>query len=65
MRYSLTLAFLTCFKMALNKKKLDFFYKAMLAYLKSNYKKNSFLINEKEGAFIRRYRWRKIKQRLF
>jgi hypothetical protein len=51
--------------MALNKKKPDFFYKAMLSYLKSNHKKNSFLINEKEGSFIRKYRWRKIKERLF
>ena len=64
-RYSLALAFLTCFKMALNKKKPDFFYKAMLSYLKSNHKKNSFLINEKEGSFIRKYRWHKIKERLF
>ena len=65
MRYSFDLAFLTCFKMALNKNELNFFYKAMLAYLKSNSRKNSFLINEKEGNFIRKYRWRKIKQRLF
>lgn len=64
MRYSLTLAFITCFKMAIQKKKFSFFITSFWGFLKGNSKKNSFLIGEKEGAFIRAYRWNKIKERL-
>lgn len=64
MRYSWSLAFLTCLKMAKNKSDFTFFLKSMRSYLESNPKKNTFLVSDEEGEFIRNYRWRKIKERL-
>lgn len=65
MRYSWSLAALTCLKMGKNKSNISFFLKSIISFLKSNSKENTFLVNEQEGAFIRKYRWSKIKERLF
>lgn len=65
MRYSWSLAFLTCLKMAKNKSSFFFFLKSMNSFLSSNSKKNTFLVTVQEGAFIRTYRWSKLKERLF
>jgi glycosyltransferase involved in cell wall biosynthesis len=67
MRYSYTLALLTCLKMARKKADFSFFKVAMSAFqnAKTHPKENTFLVSKQEGAFIRAYRWRKIKQRLF
>lgn len=64
MRYSRSLALLTCLKMATNKSDFSFFVKSMKSFLESNSKKNTFLVSTKEGEFIRNYRWRKVKERL-
>ena len=67
MRYSFTLALLTCLKMAKKKSDVYFFRIAIRAFLKAKTQpnENTFLVTEQEGAFIRRYRWKKIKERLF
>jgi glycosyltransferase involved in cell wall biosynthesis len=65
MRYSKSLALLTCLKMAKNKSSFSFFLKSMKSFLAGHSKKNTFLVTEPEGAFIRKYRWSKIKERLF
>lgn len=65
MRYSWTLALLTCLKMAKNKSSFTFFLGSMNSFFKSNSKENTFLVTTQEGAFIRKYRWSKIKERLF
>ncbi|SDG91056.1 glycosyltransferase [Psychroflexus sediminis] len=65
MRYSWSLALLTCLKMAKNKSSLSFFLESMTSFMRSNPKKNTFLVTEQEGAFIRTYRWSKLKERLF
>ncbi|MBZ9652544.1 glycosyltransferase family 2 protein [Psychroflexus montanilacus] len=65
MRYSMSLAFLTCLKMAKQKSSFSFFKVSMKSYLRCNSKKNTFLVTEPEGVFIRNYRWSKIKERLF
>ena len=65
MRYSWTLALLTCLKMAKNKSSFTFFMGSMNSFSKSNSKENTFLVTTQEGAFIRKYRWSKIKERLF
>lgn len=65
MRYSLILAFITCLKMSINKKNIRFFWSSFWNFIKRYSKKNTFLVNEKEGAFIRAYRWNEIKKRLF
>ncbi|NEV95024.1 glycosyltransferase family 2 protein [Psychroflexus sp. YR1-1] len=65
MRYSWSLALLTCLKMANNKSSLSFFLKSMTSFQTSSSKKSTFLVTEQEGAFIRSYRWSKLKERLF
>lgn len=65
MRYSWSLAFLTCLKMGKNKYSFKFFLNSMKAFAKSNSKENTFLVTTQEGAFIRKYRWSKLKERLF
>lgn len=65
MRYTWSLAFLTCLKMAKNKSSLFFFVKSITSFLNSNSNKNTFLVTAQEGVFIRKYRWTKIKERLF
>lgn len=65
MRYSWSLALLTCLKMAKNKSSFVFFKESISAFLKADSKKNTFLVNAQEGAFIRSYRWSKLKERLF
>ncbi|WP_019037853.1 glycosyltransferase family 2 protein [Psychroflexus tropicus] len=66
MRYSYALALLTCIKMAKNKADFGFFMKAMRAFVNApkDLKQNTFLVTKEEGAFIRSYRWSKIKKRL-
>lgn len=64
MRYSWSLALITCLKMAKNKSSFSFFQKSITSFLRSNSKKNTFLVSDKEGVFIRKYRWKKIKERL-
>ena len=66
MRYSNALALLTCIKMAKNKADFGFFIIAMRAFKNApkDPKQNTFLVTKEEGAFIRSYRWSKIKKRL-
>ncbi|WP_127845322.1 glycosyltransferase [Psychroflexus aestuariivivens] len=65
MRYSFILASITCIKMAFNKKSFAFANKSILSFLTANSKKNPFLISDQEGKFIRNYRWKNIKSKLF
>lgn len=65
MRYSFSLASITCLKMAFNKKSFVFGVQSIWSFLKADSKKNPFLISDKEGKFIRDYRWKNIKAKLF
>lgn len=65
MRYSWPLALLTCLKMSINKSSFGFFLNSMNSFLRSHSKENTFLVTAQEGVFIRKYRWSKMKERLF
>lgn len=65
MRYDFGLAFITCFKMGIKKKEKLFFFKAMTSYLGAKPKKFPYLVNAKQGKFIRQLRWRGVKAKLF
>ncbi len=65
MRYGFRITLIASFKLALLKKRP----KLILDYLQGFYKaKNvnqSFLVSEDEGTFIRKLRWKKIKEKIF
>lgn len=65
MRYDFGLAFITCFKMGINKKEALFFFKSIVYYLWAKPKKIPYLVNAKQGKFIRQLRWKGVKAKLF
>ncbi|NND63954.1 MAG: glycosyltransferase family 2 protein [Flavobacteriaceae bacterium] len=62
MRYGLWLTLIATAKLAIKKKSFSFFFNGIKGYLKY---KGDYLVTSEEGKFIRKYRWRKIKSRLF
>lgn len=63
MRYGFTLAFLSALKLAYKKRRIILFWDYISGYIKASYDKESFLINEDQGAFVRAYRWKNIKRK--
>ncbi len=59
-RYDIGLAFLTCTKMALRKKKISFLFRSMNYFLKAKNKKIPYLVNTKQGNYIRNLRWKGV-----
>ena len=65
MRYGLPLTLIASGKLAWRKKSAALFLDYINGYFKAKSNKKPFLINEKEGKFIRELRWRKIREKLF
>ena len=65
LRYDFSLTLLASAKLALNKKKPGFVIKYLQGYFRAKRQGLPYLVGEKEGAFIRRLRYRKIKQKFF
>lgn len=65
MRYDFGLALITSLKMGFNKKDLSFFLKSTSAFLSAKTKKIPYLVNAKQGKFIRQLRWKGVKAKLF
>lgn len=65
MRYDFGLALITSLKMGFNKKDLSFFLKSTSAFLSAKTKKIPYLVNAKQGEFIRQLRWKGVKAKLF
>ncbi|HEA30166.1 MAG TPA: glycosyltransferase family 2 protein [Leeuwenhoekiella sp.] len=65
MHYGLALTIIASGKLALRKKSLTYFINCMCGYLLAKKLKKPFLVNEKEGRFIRQLRWATIKKKLF
>lgn len=59
-RYDIGLAFLTCTKMALKKKNTSFLWCAMSYFFKAKTKKIPYLVDAKQGKFIRNLRWKGV-----
>jgi glycosyltransferase involved in cell wall biosynthesis len=64
MRYGYKLTQLASLKLALKKKQLSFYFDCLRGFAKAKKEKQPFLVSEKEGAFIREYRWKNIKKKL-
>ena len=65
MRYGFMLTLIASAKLALRKKSFSLFKDYLNGYFKAKQKHLPFLVNEKEGAFIRKLRWEKIRKKLF
>lgn len=60
MRNGFVLAFLSALKLSCKKRKVRLFLDYLMGYFKAWKTNVPFIVSEKEGAFIRAYRWRKI-----
>ena len=65
MRNGFVLAFLSALKLAYKKRKMRLFLDYLMGYLKAWRKKMPFIVSADEGAFIRAYRWKKIRTLIF
>ena len=61
MRYGFLLTFLASAKLAFKKRNLAYFFDCLKGYLSGD---NDYLVNENEGRFIRKLRWRNIRKKL-
>lgn len=64
LRYGWGITFIASAKLAFLKKDFQLFKDYMHGFQLAKKNKASFLVNEKEGSWIRKYRWKKIKQKL-
>jgi len=64
MRYGFWLTTIASAKVAAKKKSLRFFLNSMKGYYQSLSNKESYLVSEEEGNFIRNLRWKGIKKKL-
>ncbi|MBB1150242.1 glycosyltransferase family 2 protein [Myroides sp. NP-2] len=65
LHYGLTLTLIASLKLAMRKKKPLLCLDYIRGYFIAKAKKMPFLVNQKQGKFIRQYRWIKIKSKLF
>ena len=65
LRYGLAITIIASLKLALLKRKPSFFLDYIKGYFQARKANLLFLVSEKEGEFIRKLRWKKIKQKLF
>lgn len=65
MRNGFVLAFLSSLKLAYKKRKMRLFLDYLMGYLKAWRKKMPFIVSADEGAYIRAYRWKKIRTLIF
>lgn len=63
--YSFTIAIIAALKSALNKRSAKDFFVIMNAFLKAFFSSTPKIVNTKEGKYIRAYRWKKMKEKLF
>ena len=63
MRYGFALAFLSALKLAYKKRSIHLFWDYIVGYIKAYSLKEPFLIDADQGAFVRSYRWKNIKQK--
>ncbi len=63
LRYGFVLSLLTSLKGAWKRRRLSFFINGIRGYFRAKRQKMSFLVDEEQGQFIRKYRWRGILRR--
>jgi glycosyltransferase involved in cell wall biosynthesis len=64
MRYGFWITLIASVKLALLKKRPGLIGDYLTGYYKEKRKKQSFLVSETEGAFIRKLRWKKMRKKL-
>jgi len=64
MRYGMAITSIASVKMAFKQKKLEAFRDNIYGYFEAKKNDASFLVSDKEGAFIRKLRWKNIKKKL-
>lgn len=65
LHYGVLLTFIASLKLATRKKKPLLFLDYIQGYFKAKANREPYLVSEKQGKFIRQYRWSKIKSKLF
>lgn len=65
MRYDFGLAFISCLKLGYKRASLGFVLDSMYSYLISNQKNSPYLVDAKQGRFIRKLRWKGVREKLF
>lgn len=64
MRYGFWITLVASIKMAYLSKNAKVFIDNLTGYFNAQRKKETYLVTEREGKFIRRFRWKKIKSKL-
>lgn len=64
MRYGFWITLIASLKMAIKNKKLQAFSDNMYGYFEAQKEKSPFLVSDKEGKFIRKLRWKSMKQKI-
>jgi len=65
MGYGYWITFIASLKMAWKHKKRDAFFDNMEGFFKARKEKKAFLVTKDEAKFIRNYRWKNIRRKLF
>ncbi|MGB8703533.1 MAG: glycosyltransferase family 2 protein [Gillisia sp.] len=65
LRYGFCITLIASAKLAFLKKDPSLFKDYIAGYWKAKKEKRPFLLNEEEGRFVRKFRWKKMKEKLF
>ncbi len=65
LRYDLLLLFIAALKIALNRKNIRGFFMISNGYVKARKSKLAYLLTQEEGKYLRAYRYKGIKRKLF
>jgi hypothetical protein len=64
MRYGFIITLISALKLSYKKGSFGLFKNYMAGYFKAKKKRSPFLVNESQGAFIRKHRWKGIMKKL-
>jgi glycosyltransferase involved in cell wall biosynthesis len=65
MRYGFLITCIASIKMAVKNKSINSFWNNIIGFMNATQNNAPYLVNEKEGKFIRQLRWTKIKNKLY
>jgi len=65
LRYGIVLTKIASLKLAFKKRSLLFFLFCIIGFIKAFFNRTPFLVNRKEGKFIRKLRWKNILKKIF
>ncbi len=65
MRFGVILTLIASLKSAFNKRSISYFFNSVIGYLKAKREKQTFLVDENQGRFIRQLHWKNIKKKIF